>query len=584
MDAGLASTLAAEAVCQGKGALLENLSLLWSGLERRQQALFVGGAVALVVILLILTRLAANPTQSLLYAGLDPAAAGEVIAALEARGVTHSVRGDAIYVEAAARDTLRLGLAAEGLPANGAAGYELLDQLSAFGTTSQMFDAAFLRAREGELARTILASPHIRAARVHIAMPMAQPFGTRQDVTASVAVRPAAGGLTPEQAEALRHLVASSVPALNARNVTVIDADSGQVIGSTQSLTTAASDQAERLRQNILRLLEARVGSGNAVVEVAVDLSSATETLTERRIDPESRIAISTETEESTNSSRDTGGAGVSVASNLPAGAGATGTGEASAQANESRVRTTFDLSEVQREVQMHPGALERVTVAVLVNQSPDSPPRGEEEIAALSDLVRSAIGFDEARGDTVTIRAMTFEPRPEIELVESGGLLARIDPNRLVQMAILAAVALGLGFGLLRPLLQKAQNPDASSALTGGATSPALAQITGGGGRGMIALQRDGADAAGPQVIALGAAGGPAAPQVITAQMGDYAAGDLPALGDVPMPALAALDPVSGENGEDPIERLRRLIEEREDDTVEILRSWMAEDEEARS
>ncbi len=106
---------------------------------------------------------ASQPDMALLFAGLEPAASGEVIAALEQQGVPYEVRGPAVYVPSTQRDVLRMTLASEGLPQTAGQGYELLDSLTGFGTTAQMFDAAYLRAKEGELARTILASPGIRS-------------------------------------------------------------------------------------------------------------------------------------------------------------------------------------------------------------------------------------------------------------------------------------------------------------------------------------------------------------------------------------------------------------------------------------
>ncbi|MBU2359152.1 MAG: flagellar M-ring protein FliF, partial [Alphaproteobacteria bacterium] len=100
---------------------------------------------------LLVARSASQRDLTLLFGGLDPAAAGEVITALDQRGAIYEVRGGAIYVESNQRDLLRMSLAGEGLPAIGAQGYELLDGLSGFGTTSQMFDATYWRAREGEL-------------------------------------------------------------------------------------------------------------------------------------------------------------------------------------------------------------------------------------------------------------------------------------------------------------------------------------------------------------------------------------------------------------------------------------------------
>ena len=212
-----------------------------------------------------------------------------------------------------------MALAAEGLPAGGPAGYEILDGLSGFGTTSQMFDAAYWRAKEGELARTITGSPNVRAARVHLANPVNQPFARTPAGSASVTVTMARGALDPGQAQAIRYLVSSAVAGVAPEAVAVIDSARGVVLAGAEdgSLNPGAPnprDRAETLRANIQRLLEARVGPGRAIVEVNVDADMDSQTITERVIDPESRVAISSETEESSENSQG-GAAGVTVAS-----------------------------------------------------------------------------------------------------------------------------------------------------------------------------------------------------------------------------------------------------------------------------
>ena len=549
---------------------MQQLSLYWMALETRRKALLLGGVAALIVTLIILSRLATAPSYVLLYSGLEPTAAGEVIAALEARGVPHSVRGDAIFVDQAHRDELRMSLAGEGLPANGAAGYELLDSLSGFGTTSQMFDAAYWRAKEGELARTILASPRIRAARVHLANPGNDPFQDRVDVTASVAIRPAAVGIGSGHAEALRYLVASSVPGLLPENVTVIDADSGQLLGGDRLDMPGADSagRAEDLRRNIGRLLTARVGQGNAVVEVSVDLNTAHETLVERRIDPESRIIIATDTEERSNTAQDRASGAVTVASNLPDGDAAEGEGDTSSSQNsESRERVTFDVSEMQREVETGPGGIRRISVAVLVNGVPRInedgleviEPRGEQEIAALEQLVRSAIGFDAERGDQVTIQSMVFEEEAAsgVGEVSTSSLWTGLDLARLLYLGLLAAVALAIAFGVVRPILRG----QSVAALARSETNNALPDVA-----PAYALASSADDAA-PS-----ARSEQAPPQSATLRSQD---GEL--LPDRMDPAL----PAPTESVVDPVDRLRKLIDERQDETVEILRGWMEEDEE---
>jgi flagellar M-ring protein FliF len=549
----------------------------WNGLDGRRRGMLVGGAAALLVTFVILARLVTAPGYALLYAGLDPAAAGDVIAAVEGRGVPYRVEGDAILVDQSQRDTLRMALAGEGLPANGAAGYELLDGLSGFGTTSQMFDAAYWRAKEGELARTISASAHIRAARVHIANPGSDPFQPTQTVTASVALSPAAGGLGPGHARALRYLVASSVPGLLPENVTVLDADSGQVLGGADTMTPAAdaATRAEELRRNIERLLAARVGPGNAVVQVNIALETTRETIRERTIDPDSRVAVATESEDRTNTSRDAVATGVTVASNLPDGdAAAGGDGESSAQGSETRERVTFDISETQREIAREPGDIRRLSVAVLLNGVARTDadgivtlePRPPEEVAMLEALVRSAMGFDTDRGDALTISSMAFDESVVGELV-TPGLLDRVsfDLGRVIQTLVLAAAALFIAFGLLRPLLRRpadelgALSPAASMAVAGPAGAP------------RAALPDPGPETAGPVDHARpeGVSATPARPDAPGAN----------AATDTRLPAVQSLS----ETAPDPVERLRRLIEEREEETVEILRSWMEDDEEVR-
>lgn len=140
--------------------------------------------------------------------GLENGAAGEVVAALEQRGVAHEVRGTSIFVDSTQRDALRMTLAGEGLPTSSSRGYEILDGLSGFGTTSQMFDAAYWRAKEGELARTIVAHPAISSARVHLASTGSNPFQRDIRQSASVSITAQSGGITPKHARALRFLVA----------------------------------------------------------------------------------------------------------------------------------------------------------------------------------------------------------------------------------------------------------------------------------------------------------------------------------------------------------------------------------------
>lgn len=524
--------------------MVEQLASVWKSLGLRRQVIVALATVAMFAAVLALAQFAARPSYALLYSGLDPKQAGEVLAALDQDGAAYDVRGPAIYVEEARRDALRMALAAEGLPAAGGAGYELLDSLSGFGTTSQMFDAAYLRAREGELARTISALPVVRAARVHIADTRKQGLRGATSASASVVVTPT-GPMTPGQVRALRYLVASAVPGMTPGDVAVIDSEGGLIEDAAASAAADEDQRAEALRRNVERLIEARVGFGKAVVEVAVETVTERESITERRLDPDGRVAISTDTQETENSSADSGSGAVTVASNLPTGdAGESGESTRSS-ATESRERTNFEVSETKREVLRSPGAIRRLTVAVLVDGIADTrdatvkAPRGDEELAALRDLVAAAVGFDEKRGDVITVKSMGFET-PDQPEAPAGSLLAgmRFDLMTLIQIAVFAVVALILGLFVLRPILTSRPSP-----------RPALIP-----------------------------APPPEQSRALTGTIDD----DGTALrGSAPAVATAPVRNGQVETRADPVTRLRHLIAERQDETVEILRGWMEEPEE---
>jgi flagellar M-ring protein FliF len=517
----------------------------------------------------MMSRAASTPNMSLLYAGLESSSAGEVVATLEQRGVRYEVRGDTIFVETSQRDQLRMTLASAGLPTNSGQGYELLDSLSGFGTTSQMFDAAYWRAKEGELARTIITSPLIRSARVHISNPSARPFQRDVNPTAAVTVSTGGGALSQPQAKALKYLVASAVSGLSPDDVAIIDDQGGLISGADDTgFQRNTEDRAAEMRQRVERLLEARVGYGNAVVEVSVETTTETEQIIERIVDPDSRIAISTEIEETSNSSNATDPGNVSIASNLPEGDGAGG-GASANENTETRERINYEMSETQREITRGPGEIKRLSVAVLVNGVvtvddagvETTTARDEEEMAALEALVASAVGFDAARGDVITLRTMTFDPIAPLgtDAAPAPTLMERLDIMTLIQVAVLSLVALILGLFVVRPILASSKQRLPELAAPEGTTpSPVAVRADGTPVAGNV-LQGE-IDVSGAELNNLTVVSNGATPQA--------AAGQILPNGQV----------ATSEEAEviDPVTRLRQMIEERQDETVQILRDWI--------
>lgn len=539
---------------------MEQIARTWAGLSLRKKVGAIVAGLGMFAAVFFLSRMAATPNMALLYAGLENGAAGDVVRALEQRGTEYEIRGGSIFVPSNLRDELRLTLASEGLPANSTKGYELLDSLSGFGTTSQMFDAAYWRAKEGELARTILASSGVSAARVHIANASTNPFRRDSDGSASVFVTANGSGMTAQQAKSLKYLVSSAVPGLSPESVAVIDSAGGLISAAEEDAPASVGDErSAALRGAVTRLVEARVGFGNAVVEVSVETVSESESIRERRIDPGSRVAISTDTEERSNTAQEAGGGEVTVASNLPAG-DAAGGGESNSQGNETRERVNYEVSQTERELVRGPGAIKRQTVAVLVNGTREIDATGAEvftalpeaEIAALRELVASAVGFDEARGDVITIRSLAFEPIAEAGTAAAPGLLSQLPINlgTLIQMAILGIVALILGLFVVRPILSNPGSPDVLALPPGNAsTRPDRAVAVVSGTEDVTPLDGEIDDGEGGFV--------PLNPRAAAAT------------------ESLELEPL-GTTPADPVERLRALIGERQEETVEILRGWL--------
>ncbi|WP_102106676.1 flagellar basal-body MS-ring/collar protein FliF [Oceaniglobus roseus] len=530
---------------------MEQLASRWTDLSAQRKVIAVLAAVAILVAGAGLFRLSTTPSMTLLYAGLENEAAGEIVQALEAQGVAYEIRGASIFVDSTRRDELRLTLASEGLPRNSSQGYELLDSLSGFGTTSQMFDAAYWRAKEGELARTIVASPDIQNARVHIANPGTKPFQRDVPPTASVTVTTTGGALSPAHARALRFLVASAVAGLAPKDVSVIDSRTGVVLPSEAEgdVPGRGQDRASEIKRNVERLLEARVGYGKAVVEVNVETVTEREQITERRYDPEGKVAVSQETEETTSASSDKDGGDVTVASNVPDGAGAARGGSSQSENAVTRERVNYEVSEVQRDVLRQPGAIRRMSVAVLIDGltvingdgTTTWQPRPDAEVEALRELVAAASGFDEARGDSLTVKTMQFEPVGNEGSPPAPGLFGPIDIDamRLAQLGVLAAVILLLGLFVVRPILAPRREAQ-PMALAGPEPEP-------------------GEPAFSP-FLSGEISDGPFMPQPMQ-----------PLFGEAETPA----------GPEEPVDRLRRLIEERKEESIEILKAWMEDSEE---
>ncbi|RNF32914.1 flagellar basal-body MS-ring/collar protein FliF [Paracoccus methylarcula] len=529
---------------------MQKLQDYWTERSSKQKAILVAAFLTAFAAITAIGWLANRTDMALLYGGLDPAQAGEVIAGIEGTGIKYQVHGNSIWVDAAQRDRLRVELAAQGLPTVGGAGYEILDGMSGFGTTAQMFDAAYWRAKEGELARTVLALPNVKSARVHLGIEQGRGYRRDTDGSASVTLTTNGPAVTREQAAALKYLVSSAVPEMQPENVTVIDSRHGIVnTGEDQE----GQERAAQMKRNVERILESHVGKGNAIVELNLDVVTETEQLLEQRIDPDQRALISQVTEETSDQSNSTGKGAVTAASNLPDTEEAQGDSSQS-QRSENRQQANYEVSTVTREVSKRPGAIRRLSVAVLVNGvvqnnaqgDPQVVPRPDSELLVLQELVASTVGFDEQRGDVITVKSLPFADLAQNGTLAKPGLLDRLHLNDLVRIALFGFFALAILLVLLRAARRSA--PAAS-----------------------VPADRPLLDDSGPSNEPLPA---------MFEQDDDDEPFDPQSFSN---PIPLQLDPLSPGEGEqlalppaDPVARLRSMMRDRQDESIKILSGWI--------
>jgi len=436
-------------------------------------------------------RMVTAPDYVQLYSGLTPESASRVLDTLEQEGfsVKLSDSGSTVSVPSDSLPRARMALADKGLPADGNPGWELFDEQSGLGMNSFLQRVNRLRALEGELARSIQTIDGVAAARVHLVMPEREAFSReRPEPSASVIVRGSASRqISRRQAAAIRALVAAAVPDLSANKVTVLSA-SGETIlaeegdeGSEITLQAVRVGLEERMSQSISQILSARVGAGNARVQVNVDLNSERQVIRQQSFDPAQRVVRSTETSEETDEDRDLAAGEVGVNGNIPPEL-ADGATDATGTANTSertREIVNYEIGKTESEIVKEPGDIQRVSVAVLVNGLYNVQPdggveyeeRSPEELARLEDLVKSAVGFDESRGDTVSVDSLRFMDY-SMDVGEPVGpsfsqLLAENFSSILRGLLALAITAVILALGV-RPLMRLARETAPQAALEG--------------------------------------------------------------------------------------------------------------------
>jgi flagellar M-ring protein FliF len=543
------------------------------GLGPIRLAMIAGVTLAMVAFFVFLTTRITTPGMALLYSDLELRDSGEIVQKLDAMNVPYQLKGDGsqilVPVDQVAR--LRMALAENGLPHGGSVGYEIFDKTDALGTSSLVQNINHVRALEGELARTISSITAVQSARVHLVLPERALFSRdRQESSASIVVKMrGAERLAKGQVAAMKYLVASAVPSLKPTRVSIIDADGSLLARGDGDMSDDGGDGGAeerriayetRLAHNVEELLERTVGPGKARVDLHADMDFDRITTSSESFDPDQQVARSTQTVTDSSDNSETGDQPVTVQTNLPNAQTAASTGGGRSKSSHQEETSNFEIGKKTVSQVRETGLVRRLSVAALVDGvytiaadgTRTYQPRSPEDMKQLSTLVRSAIGYDEKRGDTVEMVNLRFTTVDEVMPPPPATFFGfeRADVLKMGEMLVIAVVAMLFILLVVRPLLMRVLE---NSTAAGGYNRLPDQQA----GPGMQAL---------PAPAGLGSALPAPGGTAMSAAAGERAAQD----------AMIDIGQVEGRVAASSIRKIGEIVEKHPEEAVAIIRSWM--------
>jgi flagellar M-ring protein FliF len=462
-------------------------------------------AVALIFFFLFIIARATSPAMAPLFTELTLDDSARIVRELETQGIPYELKGDGATImipkDRIARTRMRL--AETGLPRGGSVGYEIFDRTDTLGTTSFVQNVNHVRALEGELSRTIRSIDRIAAARVHLVIPERQLFTRdRQEPSASIVLQ-VRGTLEMSQVRAIRHLVASAVRGLKAERISIVD-ERGQLLadGSADATNAGISGFDERntaferrLRDQIDAIVTSIVGANRARITVSAELDYTRVQQTSDSFDPEARVVRSTQTrEEQTTTASTANNDGVTVSNELPGNNQPRNQQQQPQQQPRDNARkieevVNYEITRTTRTETLEPGRVKRISVAVLVDGTYTKngnemtyAPRAKEDLERIAALVRSAIGYNEKRGDMIEVVNLRFaEPAVIPQAAADTGFLSMLrfttdDIMRSVEIGVMLILGLLVLLFVVRPLVRRVITPDEGAVPLVVQAAPALA------------------------------------------------------------------------------------------------------------
>ena len=554
--------MAEDVLSSPRGLFLEKLR----GMGPVKLVLFAGLALALIIFIFSVSTRMGTVDMQPLYNDLDPVDANEIVARLEVANIPYRLEkeGKSLLVASGESGRVRILLAEAGLPRGGSSGYELFDKDEGLGTSSFKQNITKIRALEGELAKTIMSIAGIRNARVHLVLPERQLFSEeKQAPSASVFLRLSASTtLAKSQVMAIQYLVASAVPELKTNAVSIID-NNGNLIAHAQENQEGAGDASTnedmrsayqtRLSSELKTLLESTLGVGKVRLQTNVDMDFDQVSTNTETFDPEKSAVRSsqtvTEDNQTTNPTKT-----VSVENNLPENQGQQSESAAQDLSRRSEETLNYEVSKQITSQVRQSGVVRKLSVAVVVDGMYDTNDKGErtykprtpEELEKIATIVKSAVGYDEERGDKVEVINMQFISFADEAMAEEVTLLDQIDVNnyvKIIETLVLSFIGLLVIFLVIRPLMQKVL--ESVPEITGGETSDQLLAAAG----------------------ITPALEGPTGKAIAGSRQDNADSGD-----------MINIDSIKGQIRTSSIKRVGEIIEQHPEEALNIIRGWIYE------
>ena len=421
----------------------QQLQDIWKQLGASQRVSVVLATGVLMIGIIVVGWWSGRADYSLLYGKLSDTEAAKVIAALDDAKVPYRIGtgGSSILVPAEKIHVMRMQLAGKGIPRSDGVGFEIFDKQN-FGISDFIQRANYIRALQGELARTIAQLDEIESARVMVVMPENRLLIDKdKHATASVFVRLRSNGqLAPQAINSIRFLVANSVEGLKPNFVSVVD-NQGNVLSenvendSLVGLSATQLDARRNLEQYLAKktesMLEKVLGPGQAIVRVAAEINFDTLQRTEEKYDPDGQV-IRTQTKDESNEDSTTANnsevAGVSA--NTPGGSNTTALASASPTTTKNKKTTStigYDIGKSTSTLLQAAGGLKRLSAAVTVAAKFEGVgaarkviPRSTEELEKLRRIVGNVLGNDITRGDQITVEELPFNDQFAVEVANN--------------------------------------------------------------------------------------------------------------------------------------------------------------------